>query len=103
MYSKVLVQRDCSIALASISWISYVVWKVRQDPTRWKSWGFRTDNLRQVFIWPSVLFAWLRLAMVWYAMLFLLFMYPGWGILQQFLVQALGVDNLIKIFPQHGL
>ena len=36
-------------------------------------------------------------------MLLLLFLYPLWGILQQFLVQALGVDNLIKIFPQHGL
>ncbi len=94
--------------------MSYVVWQVRQDPTKWKSWGFRTDNLREAFIWPSVLFVGSGLVMAWYGavtgrelwqghMLFLLFFYPLWGILQQFLVQALGVDNLIEIFPQHGL
>lgn len=100
--------------MAGISWMSYVVWKVRQDPTRWKGWGFHTDNLRQAFMWPSVVFAGSGLAMAWYGivagqglwqghMLLLLFLYPLWGVLQQFLVQALGVDNLMKIFPQHGL
>ncbi|MDH5698601.1 MAG: CPBP family glutamic-type intramembrane protease [Nitrospirota bacterium] len=94
--------------------MSYVVWQVRRNPTRWKRWGFRTDNLRQAFIGPSVLFAGSGLAMAWYGMmtgrvlwqghmLFLLFLYPLWGILQQFLVQSLGVDNLMKLFPQLGL
>jgi len=102
------------IVLATISWIGYVVWQVRRDPTKWKRWGFRTDNLRQAFMWPSVLFVGSGLAMAWYGvmtgrvlwqghMLFLLLLYPLWGILQQFLVQALGVDNLMKLFPQHGL
>jgi len=102
------------IVLASISWIGYVVWQVRRDPTKWKRWGFRTDNFRQAFMWPSVLFVGSGLAMAWYGvmtgrvlwqghMLFLLLLYPLWGILQQFLVQALGVDNLMKLFPQHGL
>ncbi len=111
---KSLDAKGLFIALAVISWMSYVVWKVRQDPTRWKGWGFRTDNLRQAFMWPSVLFALSGLAMAWYGivggrglwqghMLLLLFLYPLWGILQQFLVQALGVGNLLKIFPQHGL
>ncbi|MEO6201977.1 MAG: CPBP family glutamic-type intramembrane protease [Nitrospirales bacterium] len=100
--------------MASISWMGYILWQVWQNPTKWRSWGFRTDNLREAFIWPSVLFAGSGLVMAWYGvvtgrelwqghMLFLLFLYPLWGILQQFLVQALGVDNLIKIFPQHGL
>ena len=94
--------------------MSYVIWQVRRDPTRWKGWGFRTDNLLEAFLWPSVLLAVSGLAMASYGivagrelwqghMLLLLFLYPLWGILQQFLVQALGVDNLMKIFPQHGL
>ena len=35
-------------------------------------------------------------------MLLLLVLYPLWGILQQFLVQALGVANLFRLFPQYG-
>jgi hypothetical protein len=35
--------------------------------------------------------------------LFLLLLYPLWGILQQFLVQALGVANLMTLFPKQGL
>lgn len=102
------------IALASVTWVGYIVWQVRRDPTRWKSWGFRTDNLRQAFYWPSVLFVVSGLVMAWYGvltervlwqdhMLFLLLLYPLWGLLQQFLVQALGVQNLMKLFPRPGL
>lgn len=111
---KGLGAKGLFIALAGISWIGYVVWQVRRDPTKWKSWGFRTDNLRQAFMWPSVLFAASGLSMAWYGvmtgrvlwsdhMLFLLLLYPLWGMLQQFLVQALGVNNLIQVFPRHGL
>ncbi len=102
------------IALASVSWIGYIAFQVRRDRTMWESWGFRTDNLRQAFFWPSVVFVLSGMAMAWYGvmtgrvlwqshMLFLLLLYPLWGILQQFLVQALGVNNLITLFPRHGL
>ena len=111
---KSLNEKGLFIALASISWIGYVGWQVRQDPTKWSKWGFRTDNLRQAFIWPSIVFIASGLGMAWYGamtgralwqdhILFLLLLYPLWGILQQFLVQALGVDNLLKLFPQSGL
>ncbi len=33
----------------------------------------------------------------------LLLLYPMWGVLQQFLVQALGVANLRNLFPSAGL
>ena len=109
-----LNKKGLFIALASISWIGYVGWQVRQDPTKWSKWGFRTDNLRQAFMWPSIVFIASGLGMAWYGVmtgralwqdhiLVLLSLYPLWGILQQFLVQALGVDNLLKLFPQSGL
>jgi hypothetical protein len=111
---KSLGAKGLFIALASVSWTGYIVWRVRRDRTMWESWGFRTDNLRQAFFWPSVVFVVSGMAMAWYGvmtgrvlwqghMLFLLLLYPLWGILQQFLVQALGVHNLMQLFPRHGL
>jgi hypothetical protein len=111
---KSLGAKGLFIALASVSWIGYVVWQVRRDRTMWESWGFRTDNLWDSFKWPTVLFGLAGFGMAWYGvmtgrvlwqghMLFLLLLYPLWGILQQFLVQALGVHNLMQLFPRHGL
>ena len=102
------------IALASTSWIGYIAFQVRRDTGNWKNWGFRTDNLWGAFKWPTVLFVLAVMAMAGYGvmigrvlwqrhMLFLLLLYPLWGILQQFLVQALGVNNLIQLFPRFGL
>lgn len=111
---KSLGAKGLFIVLASVCWIGYIAWRVRRDRTMWESWGFRTDNLRPAFFWPSVVFVLSGMAMAWYAvmtgrvlwqghMLFLLLLYPLWGILQQFLVQALGVNNLITLFPRYGL
>jgi hypothetical protein len=102
------------IALASACWIGFVGWQVRRDRTNWVRWGFRTDNLWEAFQWPTVLFVLAAIFMAWYGvmkgrmlweghMVFLLLLYPLWGILQQFLVQALGVTNLITLFPRYGL
>jgi len=102
------------IVLASVFWTGYIAWQVRRDRTKWGSWGFRTDNLWGAFKWPTVLFVLAGMGMAWYGvktgrvlwqghMVFLLLLYPLWGVLQQFLVQALGVDNLMKLFPRHGL
>lgn len=101
------------IALASISWIGYVVWRVRQDPSIWVKWGFHTKNLSAAFFWPTMIFligvslmAWYGLVngrVLWKGHIFvLLLLYPLWGILQQFLVQALGVANLMALFPKQG-
>ncbi len=101
------------IGAASLSWIGYVNWRVRQDSSLWVCWGFRTDNLSSAFFWPTVMFVLGVSLMAWYGwahgrvlwpqhMLVLLLLYPLWGILQQFLVQALGVANLKAIFPSQG-
>ena len=102
------------ILSASIFWIAYMARQVWRDPDVWEHWGFRTQNLGKAFVWPSLFFVLSGLAMaafgmangrrLWQAnMLFLVLLYPLWGILQQFLVQALGVGNLLKLFPQAGL
>ncbi len=101
------------IALAGVSWISYIVWRVRQDPSKWVEWGFQTKNLSSAFVWPTVLFVVGMSLMAWYGLangrviwqghiLVLLVLYPIWGILQQFLVQALGVANLMIVFSLQG-
>jgi len=38
---KSLGEKGLFIALASVSWIGYVVWQLRRDRTKWESWGFR--------------------------------------------------------------
>jgi len=101
------------IALASVSWISYIVWQAGQDQSKWVKWGFQTKNLSSAFFWPTLIFVVAAGAMAWYGatngrvlwegnILFLLLLYPLWGILQQFLVQALGVANLMTLFPGQG-
>ncbi len=101
------------IGLASLSWVGYIFWRVQQDSTLWVRWGFHVENLRAAFFWPTLIFVIGVVLMAWYGManvrmfwpghiFVLLLLYPLWGILQQFLVQALGVANLIILFPKQG-
>ena len=110
---KSLGAKGVFIALASLSWIVYIVWRVRQDSSLWAKWGFHTKNLSSAFVWPTGVFflgvslmAWYGLAngrVLWQGHIFvLLLLYPLWGILQQFLVQALGIANLMALFPKQG-
>jgi len=110
---KSLGAKGLFIALASVSWIGYIVRQAGQDSSPWVKWGFQTKNLSSAFFWPNVIFVVAASAMAWYGVtngrvlwqghiLFLLMLYPLWGILQQFLVQALGVANLMILFPKQG-
>ena len=110
---KSLGAKGLFIALASVAWISYIVWRVRKDSYLWVKWGFQTENLSSAFVGPTVVFvlgvslmAWFGLAngrVLWQGhILVLLLLYPLWGILQQFLVQALGISNLMALFPKPG-
>ncbi len=101
------------IVLVSVSWIGYITWRVRQDSSLWVKWGFQMKNLSSAFFWPTVIFVVGVSLMAWYGLangrvlwqghvLLLLLLYPLWGILQQFLVQALGVANLMTLFPRQG-
>jgi len=110
---KSLGAKGLFIALASVSWIGYIVCRVRQDSSLWVKWGFQTKNLSSSFLLPTVIFVVGVSLMAWYGLangrvlwqghiLLLLLLYPLWGILQQFLVQTLGVANLMALFPTQG-
>ena len=113
LISKSFGAKGLFIALAGVSWVGYIVWRVRQDSSLWVKWGFQTKNLSAAFFWPTVIFVVGVSLMAWYGLandrllwqghiVFLLLLYPLWGILQQFLVQALGVANLMTVFPKPG-
>jgi len=110
---KSLGAKGLFIALASVSWIGYIVCRVRQDSSLWVKWGFQTKNLSSSFLLPTGIFVIGVSLMAWYGLangrvlwqghiLLLLLLYPLWGILQQFLVQTLGVANLMALFPTQG-
>ena len=101
------------VILTSVSWVTYIGWRVWQNPGLWRQWGFRADNFKASLLWPTIAFILAMVGMAVFAMSFgrdlwnehiiiLLLLYPVWGMLQQFLVQALGVSNLIQLFPHVG-
>ena len=111
---QVLGFKGLFIALASLSWATYIGWRVGQNPGLWRQWGFRTDNLKASLFWPTIAIILAMANMAVFAMSFgrelwnehlviLLLLYPIWGVLQQFLVQALGVANIRRLFPGAGL
>lgn len=101
------------IVLTGIFWTVYITRHVWRDPAAWRHWGFRSDNLPGAFKWPTLLFVIASGVMgiygltagtfVWrWHMLLLLLLYPLWGVLQQFLVQALVVGNLAELVSRYG-
>jgi len=44
--------KELFIALASVGWIGYIVWRVRWDASLWVKWGFQTKNLSSAFFFP---------------------------------------------------
>lgn len=88
-------------------WIGYVIVTAYRRPVVLREWGFRYDNLWPAFQASTAVFMPLMLLMVAIAwsrgalvvsssLLIMLLLYPAWGLVQQFLVQALLVTNLAK-------
>ncbi|MCP3917232.1 MAG: hypothetical protein GY711_16920 [bacterium] len=91
---------------ACVVFLGYVVWRVRQDPSVLRTWGFRTDNLRQAG-WAYAAFVGIGVAAIWGASMLLgeeqrlsassLALYVGWGLAQQFALQNLLARNLATL------
>ena len=93
------------VAIAILSWIIYIIYRSRKQPSILQYWGFRTDNFRKVvkMILPFGLFAVIAFAgiglyqgtinITWH-IIPILILYPIWGIIQQFLLIALTAGNL---------
>jgi len=103
----VLNAKAVFIAVALIGWSGYIAVRVRNDRRLLEVWGFRCDNIRSTFIISGLATTIGILAMAlivlshgslsfhWH-MLPLLLLYPIWGVIQQFLVQALVAGNLSR-------
>lgn len=106
LFIEVFQLKAWFIALAVVSWAIYIAVRVRIDNSALRSWGFGSMNLRKASITSSIVAAIAVLAMIpisngrlffhWH-ILPLLFLYPIWGVIQQFLVQAMVVNNLAII------
>lgn len=94
----------------SAAWLAYFVWRVARSGqvSELRHWGFGRAGLGPAFVATGAFavaaagaLAWIvaasgRPAIWWHAdMLLLLVLYPLWGLVQQFLVQALVAGNLI--------
>ena len=111
VFIEVFQAKAWFIALAITCWVIYIVVRVRRDSSALDSWGFRSINLRKTLIASSLVAAFAILAMIaiakgalfihWH-MLPLLLLYPIWGVIQQFLVQAMVVNNLSPISDRTG-
>jgi hypothetical protein len=95
------------IVAAITCWFGFVILTARRRPAVLREWGFRHDNLWPAFRASAAVFLPLMLLMVVIAwtrgtlvlsssLLIMLLLYPAWGLVQQFLVQALLVTNLDK-------
>ena len=93
------------VAVAIISWVSYVIFRKSKQPGITKYWGFRTDNFKTVL--KKVLPFGLMAVVTFFAVGFfkgtlniswhiipILILYPIWGAIQQFLLIALTAGNL---------
>jgi hypothetical protein len=107
LFLKVLGYHLLFIIAAIGGWAWYVASRSRLDPGRLRDWGFRragfqsaflvTASVTAVAIGVMALMGWQRghLRLHWH-MLPLLLLYPVWGVIQQFLIQALVVANLMR-------
>jgi hypothetical protein len=94
--------------VAAVSfWLGVVVLTGRRRPAVLREWGFRWDNAGPAFRASAAVFLPLMLLMfviarirgdlvVSTSLAIMLLLYPAWGLVQQFLVQALLVANLAK-------
>jgi membrane protease YdiL (CAAX protease family) len=102
------------VPVAASLWTGFVWYHARRDPSILRTWGFRLDTF-----WPafqattafSLPFAGVMalvggsrgtLSFPPHAWI-LVALYPIWGVVQQFLVQALLVRNLEGSLPRYGL
>jgi membrane protease YdiL (CAAX protease family) len=93
------------VALAIISWVSYIIYRKSKQPGVTKYWGFRTDNFKTVLkkVLPFGILALITffgigfykgtLNITWH-IIPILILYPIWGTIQQFLLIALTAGNL---------
>jgi membrane protease YdiL (CAAX protease family) len=93
------------VAGAVLFWTAFVILHTWRDRRILRTWGFRTENLRPATLAALVLFllatSSFALLALWKGTLHLpwnllpqFFIYPVWGVIQQFLILAIFAGNL---------
>lgn len=114
VFEEVLQQKAPFIVLAFLGWGAYLGLSVRRTPGVLGEWGLTTDGLRRDARWPGLVLAVGAAALaavgavrgtllVHWHMLPLLALYPVWGLLQQFMVQAMVARNLDALLGRRWL
>ena len=93
------------IILATIGWLSYIIYRSKTKPGLAKYWGFRTDNFLPVLkiVLPFGILSVIAFFIIGYyqgtihiswTIIPILVLYPIWGTIQQFLLIGLTTGNL---------
>ena len=96
------------ISITCIFWIIYISKRYKNDHTILKSWGFQKNNFRQSFFFLSPFIILSITGFILYGIgnqtdilnwrvIPILFLYPVWGIIQQFMMIGLIVGNLTEL------
>ncbi len=108
LFEEVLDQKGLFIGLAAAAWVTYVILRCRREPGALAAWGFGRAGFGSSLRWAALVFAIGAVAMAVVAgvrgtlewnphLLPILALYPIWGLVQQFLVQALVARNLERL------
>jgi hypothetical protein len=108
VFESLLGAKAIFIPVASLLWAAYLVRRVRAEPEVLRTWGFRTDNLLRSFRVVGAVSAVAALGVgglafylgnsLWTKSLLVMFLlYPAWGLVQQFLLQALVARNVAEL------
>jgi hypothetical protein len=92
----------------TLLWTSYLIWRITRDRAVLLDWGLRRDTLKPATAWCLSLFVLVAAGLAayrWWAgwrslpvtALIVLALYPAWGFIQQFVVQALIAGNLRRL------
>lgn len=109
-FENVLAAKWEFMLCAFAAWSVHLARQIRREPTMWEQWGFRWEHFAATFACAGVVFIVGAIALAGIAIhhgefvmhwhiLPLLIAYPLWGLLQQFLLQALLTRNLAAGAP----
>lgn len=93
------------IIITIVGWLGYIIYRYRQEPEIIRYWGLGTENFRKSFLQllPVALACtaifvgagyYFQTDVLDWSLVFILLLYPIWGILQQFLVLGIYSRNL---------
>jgi uncharacterized protein len=96
------------IVIACLFWITFIFYRYRNNKLILKEWGFRKRNFKKAFLFLTPFALAVIVGIFWYGFIInatflnwhllpIIFFYPAWGIIQQFLVLSIVAGNLHAI------